>query len=228
MADENDLVERLVEAFRRLPGVGRRSAERYANWVLSGPEAEVMALARALREVKQRARHCQECFSLSAEETCAVCRDARRDRATILVVETATDQLAFERMGEYRGLYHVLLGRLAPLDDVGPEQLTVGPLLERVRRGRAEGWLKEVILATNPTVEGDTTACYVAERLAPLGVLVSRVACGLPSGSEIEHAQRGTLAAAWRGRRSAGPARKSPPAAPDDQRPSASEHSGDQ
>jgi recombination protein RecR len=156
-----------------------------------------MLLALAIRDVKRSMRNCKECFNLTENETCAVCLDPERDRGTVCVVEQPKDVWSLEKTGAYRGLYHVLLGRLAPLEDMGPDALTVAELVKRVE----QGGVKEVILATNPNLEGDGTAAYVAERLAALGVVVSRIARGLPAGSTIEYASANILQDALSGRR---------------------------
>ncbi len=192
------VLERLVAAFGRLPGIGAKSAERLAHHILKCPPEEALALAEAIREAKDRIRHCAACFHLteSEHELCAICRDPRRDAGTICVVETPRDLLALERAGSYRGVYHVLLGRLAPLQGLGPDQLTIEALAARV----AGGEVREVILATNPNLEGDGTAMLVAGRLAETGVSISRLARGLASGSSLEFANKEMLADALAGR----------------------------
>jgi recombination protein RecR len=192
------VLERLVDAFGRLPGIGAKSAERLAHHVLKCPPEEALALADAIREAKDRIRHCARCFHLteSEEPLCEVCRDERRDHALICVVETPRDLLALERAGTYKGAYHVLLGRLAPLQGLGPDQLTVEALAARV----ASGGVREVILATNPNLEGDGTAMLVAGRLESLGVPITRLARGLASGSMLEFANKEMLADALAGR----------------------------
>lgn len=192
------VLERLVAAFGRLPGIGAKSAERLAHHVLKCPPEEALALAEAIRDARDRIRHCRACFHLTESEhaLCAVCRDPRRDPATICVVETPRDLLALERAGTYRGVYHVLLGRLAPLHGQGPDQLTVEALAGRV----AAGGVREVILATNPNLEGDGTALLVAGRLAGTGVPVTRLARGLASGGALEFANKEMLADALAGR----------------------------
>jgi recombination protein RecR len=192
------VLERLVEAFGRLPGIGAKSAERLAHHILKCQPEEALGLADAIREAKDRIRHCARCFHLTEAEAplCEVCRDERRDHALICVVETPRDLLALERAGTYRGAYHVLLGRLAPLQGLGPDQLTVEALAGRV----ASGEVREVILATNPNLEGDGTAMLVAGRLAELGVPITRLARGLASGSMLEFANKEMLADALAGR----------------------------
>ena len=197
-ASRLEALDRLIEAFGRLPGVGAKSAERLAHHILKSPPQEAIALADALRDVKERVRHCRNCFHLteSSEDLCVICRDSSRDSGLICVVEQSRDLLALERAGTYRGVYHVLLGRLAPLQGNGPDQLTVDHLAERVRSGT----VREVIMATNPNLEGDGTALLVATRLAETGVSVTRLARGLASGSVLEFANKEMLADAFAGR----------------------------
>jgi recombination protein RecR len=198
MAGYAGAVDRLIEAFGRLPGIGAKSAERLAHHLLKCPAEEALTLAEAIREVKDRVRHCQTCFHLTeADETyCAICRDPRRDPGTVCVVEQARDLLALEKAGTFQGVYHVLLGRLAPLQGMGPEQLTIDALEARVRTGA----IREIIMATNPNLEGDGTALLVAERLADTGVSITRLARGLASGSVLEFANKEMLADAINGR----------------------------
>ncbi|MBM4006616.1 MAG: recombination protein RecR [Planctomycetes bacterium] len=197
-------VQRLVEAFAQLPGIGRRTAERLAFHVLKSPKAEAQRLAQAIDQVKSQVRHCGICFNVTDTDPCPICTDGRRDAAVVMVVEQPKDLWILERTGAHRGVYHCLMGRLEPLDGVGPETLTVRELLQRVEHPeRNAGGVKvtEVILATNPDLEGDSTGLYLADRLSKLGVMVSRLARGLPAGSQIEFAHRGALADAIAGRR---------------------------
>jgi recombination protein RecR len=198
MAGYSGTLDRLTEAFGRLPGIGAKSAERLAHHILKCPAEEAIALAEAIRDAKQRVRHCETCFHLteSDEPLCSVCRDPSRDATLVCVVEQPRDLIALERAGTYRGVYHVLLGRLAPLQGMGPAQLTLDALEARARSGR----VLEVILATNPNLEGDGTALLVAERLAETGVPLTRLARGLASGSVLEFANRDMLADAINGR----------------------------
>jgi recombination protein RecR len=191
-------VDRLVAALGRLPGIGAKSAERLAHHLLKCTNDEALELAEAIRAAKERIRHCQVCFHLSeAEEPlCAICRDPARDQATVCVVEQSRDLLALERAGAFRGVYHVLLGRLAPLSGVGPEQLTIDALVSRVQSGT----IRELIMATNPTLEGDGTALLIANRLNPSGVRITRLARGLASGGSLEFANRDMLTDALAGR----------------------------
>jgi recombination protein RecR len=189
-------VENLVAQLMRLPGVGRRTAQRLAFWILSAPPEDALALARAIDDVKARVRFCRVCGNLTEEELCAICADARRDRTRICVVEQPVDVVSIERTGEYRGLYHVLGGALSPLDGVEPGDLRIAGLLERVDAGGVE----EVVLATNPTMTGEATASYLADRLRGK-VRVTRLASGLPVGGDLEYADEVTLGRALAGRR---------------------------
>ena len=198
MPGQSGTVDRLIGAFGRLPGVGAKTAERLAHHILKCPAEEALALAEAIREAKDRIRHCRTCFHLteSDQPLCAVCRDPRRDPGLVCVVEQPRDLLALERAGSYAGVYHVLLGRLAPLQGAGPDQLTVDALEARVRAGG----VRELILATNPNLEGDGTALFVANRLAETGVPITRLARGLASGGALEFANKEMLADAIQGR----------------------------
>jgi len=190
---------RLAEAFGRMPGIGRKTAERLTYYVLRAPKEEVENLAQAIRDVANTVRHCSICCNITESDPCKICADERRDHATICVVEEPRDLFAIESAGVFHGVYHVLLGRIAPLDGVGPDDIAIPALIERVKRGG----VKEVILATNPTLEGDGTALYIRKQLEPLGVRVTRLARGLASGSAIEHANPAVLAEAIVGRREA-------------------------
>lgn len=191
------VIERLLEELTELPGIGPKSAERIAHFLLAGDRRNAASLADALRDVAEKVRPCRECFNLTDRELCPVCADPRRDAGLICVVETPRDVASFERAGTYRGLYHVLGGKLAPLDGIGPDRLTFNPLVDRVRRGG----VREVILATSPTLEGDGTALFAANLLAGSGVEVTRLARGLPSGASLELANAQMLADALEGRR---------------------------
>ena len=181
----------------KLPGIGPKTAERLTHHLLAASRADVLALADALRAIKDSIRRCRQCCHVTEGELCALCSDPRRDRSLLCVVEQPRDIQALERAGTYRGLYHVLHGRLAPLDNVGPEQLTVDLLVRRVQGGD----VREVIMATNPTTEGDGTALYLASVLATTGVRITRLARGLPAGSVLEFANSQMLADALEGRR---------------------------
>jgi recombination protein RecR len=191
------VITRLLDELTKLPGIGPKSAERIAHFLLAGDRSHAVDLADALHAVAEKVRPCRECFNLTDGDLCPVCSDPRRDTGLLCVVETPRDVNSFERGGSFRGLYHVLGGRLAPLDGVGPERLTLNALVERVRRGG----VKEVILATSPTLEGDGTALFASNLLAPTGVAVTRLARGLPSGSSLELANAQMLADALEGRR---------------------------
>jgi recombination protein RecR len=197
VAESTGVIGELLDELTKLPGIGPKSAERIAHFLLSGDRRNAASLAEALEAVVNRVRPCRECFNLADGELCSICRDPRRDGAVLCVVETPRDVGSFERAGTFRGLYHVLGGRLAPLDGVGPDRLNFGPLVERVNRGG----VREVILATSPTLEGDGTALFASNLLAGTGVTVTRLARGLPSGSSLELANAQMLADALEGRR---------------------------
>lgn len=187
----------LLEELERLPGVGPKSAQRIAYWLLSTDSAYAERLSSAITEVKRSIHFCPRCFNFAQRELCEVCSDVERDVATICVVEEPRDLVAVERVAEYRGLYHVLHGAISPIDGIGPDQLRVHELIERV----GEGEVTEVVIATNPNVEGETTALYLARLIKPLGVKVTRIASGLPVGGDIEYADEVTLGRAIEARR---------------------------
>ncbi len=191
------IIENLINQLTRLPGIGRKSAQRLAFFILSMPESEAMSIADAIRTVKQTARFCNTCFNITDSELCEVCSDDSRDRSRIVVVEEPSNILVIERSGAFRCLYHVLLGALSPIDGVTPEKLKIKELADRV----AAGGIQEVVVATNPNTKGEITAQYIKEVLAPLGVKVTRIAYGLPMGSDIEFADEVTLSKALAGRR---------------------------
>jgi len=190
-------MSRLIEEFAKLPGVGQKSAERMAFHILRSSEEDAMALARAISDVKHKMKQCSVCFNIADSDPCSICSDPRRDHSVVCVVEEPKDMIALERVGSYNGLYHVLMGRIAPLDGMEPDDLTIKQLVERVERGG----IKEVIIATNPTVEGDGTALYIAEQLKGKGVKVTRIAKGVPTGSNLEYVNAAILADALSGRR---------------------------
>jgi len=190
-------VARLIEALQRLPGIGPKTAQRLTFFLLKRPADEVRELSQSLVAVKDRIVHCQTCFNVTEEDPCRVCADPARDARLLCVVEEPNDLLAMERTGEYRGRYHVLLGALSPLDGIGPDDLKVRELLARLEAGP----VAEVILATNPNVEGEATALYLAKLLRPLGMRVTRIARGLPVGGDLEYADQVTLSKALEGRR---------------------------
>ena len=197
MPEERGVIATLIDCFAELPGIGRKSAERLAYHVLRMPREEALAFSEALRAVKENLRPCRICFNLAEGDECGICRDARRDRSTLCVVEQVRDLLALEQTGSYRGLYHVLQGRVAPLEGSGPEALTIDPLVARIR----QGGVREVIMATTPNVEGDATALIVVQRLDGLPVEITRLARGLTVGAALEQANRDMLTDALAGRR---------------------------
>ncbi len=190
-------VARLIDELGRLPGVGPKSASRMAYFLLRAPREQALALAEAVIEVKDRIVLCSRCFNITELNPCAVCQDTTRDQSLICVVEEPLDVLALDRTGEYRGLYHVLHGAISPVDGIGTDKLRIRELVERVERERPT----EVILATNPNIEGDATAMYIARQLAATGVTISRPASGLPVGGDLEYADEITLGRALAGRR---------------------------
>ena len=189
-------VERLVEAFRRLPGVGKRSAERLALHLLSAPEEEAAQLSGAIREARDRVGFCSICCNLTESDPCPVCADARRDRGLVCVVEKPSGAMAIEKGGAYRGLYHVLHGVLNPLEGIGPAELRVDRLMQRLEAGD----VREVVVATNATAEGEATALYLSRRIGELDIPVSRIAHGVPMGGGLEYADDATLSHALEGR----------------------------
>ncbi len=193
-------VERLVEAFRRLPGVGKRSAERLALHLLCAPKDEAAELSAAIADARARITRCSLCCNLTDNDPCALCNDERRDRALLCVVEQPSGAMAIEKGGDYRGLYHVLHGVLNPLEGVGPSELRIDRLLRRLESGE----VREVILATNTTAEGEATALYLSRRINELDIAVSRIAHGVPMGGGLEYADGATLTHAMQGRRRLG------------------------
>jgi recombination protein RecR len=196
MSELTQSVTRLINEFAKLPGIGKKSAERLTYYILRIHRNEAMQLADAIRSVKDNVQYCRKCYNLAEGEECSICRDPSRQQDTICVVEQPRDLMAVEQSGVYRGLYHVLLGRIAPLDGIGPEQLTIDALVERIRSGN----IKEVIMATNPTVEGDGTSLHISNLLSGLPVRITRLARGITSGSVLEFANKEILADAMTGR----------------------------
>lgn len=190
-------LSRLMSEFEKLPGIGPRSAERLAFHVLKSDADTALGLAKAIRDVKEHVRHCRVCFNLTESDPCTICGDPRRDQAQIFVVEQPKDVLMLESTGLIRGVYHVLLGHIAPLDGIEPGDLTLCALQDRVR----SGGVSEVVIATNPTMEGEGTALHIKSLLAPSGVRVTQLARGLPTGSQLEYATRAILHDAIEGRR---------------------------
>jgi recombination protein RecR len=195
VAQISESVTRLIEELARLPGIGKKSAERLMYHLLRVPKAEALRLADAIRDVKENVRYCPTCYNLAEGDRCAICLDPRRDTTMLCVVEQPRDLMAIEQTG-YRGLYHVLLGRIAPLEGIGAEQLTIDALVERVR----QGGFKEVIMGTNPTLEGDATALAISQRLAGLPIEITRLARGITTGSVLEFANKEILHDALAGR----------------------------
>jgi recombination protein RecR len=189
-------VTKLIDQLAKLPGIGRKSAERLTYHLLRVSKPDALALADAIRDVKENVRYCKTCFNLSEADECEICRDPKRDRQILCVVEQPRDLIALEQPGTYKGLYHVLLGRIAPLEGMGPEQLTIDALVNRVRSSE----FKEVIMATNPTLEGDGTALFISQQLAEFPVEITRLARGITTGSVLEFANKEILADALSGR----------------------------
>lgn len=186
----------LIAHLKRMPGIGQKSAERIAMYLLNLPKADVETFAEAVLRLKRSVSHCRTCANLSEGDRCPICSDPSRDPSVICVVEEPRDVLALEKMASFRGVYHVLLGAVSPLDGVGPDQLTIPLLLERLEKGV----VKEVILATDADTEGEATALYLAQRLKPLGVRITRIASGIPVGSDLEYTDQATLLKAMEGR----------------------------
>ncbi|MCL2623018.1 MAG: recombination mediator RecR [Planctomycetaceae bacterium] len=198
MAELTETVNTLISELSRLPGIGKKSAERIAYHLLKAKKDEALALAEAIRSVKENVRYCKQCYHLSEQELCEICRDARRDPSVICVVEQPRDLIALEATGAFNGLYHVLLGRLSPLDNISPDQLTIAALIKRIKIGE----IKELIMATNPTVEGDGTALYIMNQLEGMPIQITRLARGIVTGSVLEFANKEMLSDALSGRQS--------------------------
>ncbi|HLE30981.1 MAG TPA: recombination mediator RecR [Bacteroidota bacterium] len=196
MTSTPESVEQLVEQFAQLPGIGRKTAHRLALYVLKMEREEIVTLAKALVNVKDKVRYCSVCSNITESDPCRICSNTRRDRHVICVVEEPSDVLALEKTNEFKGLYHVLGGALSPLDGIGPDDLRIKELL-----GRLSGaGMEEIILAMNPNVEGEATTLYLSKLIKPLGVRVTRIARGLPVGSDLEYADEATLSRALEGR----------------------------
>ena len=191
------IVQDLIDELGRLPGIGPKSAQRLAFHILQAEETDVRRLAAILNEVKDKVRFCEECGNVSEEDTCRICRDPRRDASLICIVEEPKDVVAIERTREFRGKYHVLGGAINPMDGVGPDDLRIKELMPRL----ADGTVVEVIIATDPNLEGEATATYLSRLLTPMGLTVSRLASGLPVGGDLEYADEVTLGRAFAGRR---------------------------
>ena len=194
----NDIIplNELINQFARLPGIGKKTAQRLAYSILEQPPERAKAFADALVNAKEKIHFCSVCFSLTDKDVCPICGDASRDRSTICVVEEPKDVNVFEKTREYKGLYHVLHGVISPLDGIGPDKLKIKELMARL----ADGTVKEIIMATNPTVEGEATASYISRTVKPMGIKVTRLAYGIPVGGDIEYADEYTLARALEGR----------------------------
>lgn len=196
MAQVPKSIQNLIEAFERLPGIGPKTAQRLTFYLLHAPKEETQALAKSALEMKEKTILCSICFNIGESDPCLICADLNRDASIIAVVENPLDVLALEKAG-FKGLFHVLHGVISPLENIGPEQLHIRELLPRLRDGK----VKEIILATNPTMEGEATAMYIQRLLSPLGVKVTRIARGLPVGGDIEYADETTLSRALEGRK---------------------------
>ena len=189
-------MQELIECFKSMPGIGSKTAERMAFHVLKAPAEEMVKFASIIKKVKEDVRFCKICGNLSETEICSICNDTRRDKTVVCVIEEPKDLILIEKSGRYRGVYHVLFGAIAPLDGVGPEELRIKELLERIREDR----VKEVILATNSNAEGETTALYLSRELQPLKVKISRIAYGIPVGGNLDYIDQATLIRALEGR----------------------------
>ncbi len=192
------IIQDLIDELGKLPGIGPKSAQRIAFHLVQSERVDVNRLVDVLRIVKEKVRFCSQCFNVAEEEECKICRDPRRDNSSICVVEESKDVVAIERTREFRGKYHVLGGAISPIDGIGPEQLRVRELLSRL----SDSNIKEIIIATDPNLEGEATATYLARTIKPLGIKISRLASGLPVGGDLEYADEVTLGRAFEGRRS--------------------------
>ncbi len=191
------IIENLISELMRLPGIGRKSAQRLAFFILAMPDPDALSIAKAIEKVKEKARFCGQCFNITEDEICGICSDGSRDRSRICVVEEPSNILVIERVKSFNCLYHVLLGALSPIDGITPDKLKIKELVERVRGNG----VREVIIATNPNTKGEITAQFIRDELSPLGVRVTRIAYGLPMGSDLEFADEVTLGKALEGRR---------------------------
>ena len=196
MAQLTESVAKVIEQFAKLPGIGRKSAERLAYHILRVPKSEALELADAIRSVKENVRYCSACYNLAEQELCGICQDSQRDTTQLCVVEQPRDLMSLEQTGAFRGVYHVLLGRIAPLDGIGPEQLTIEKLVDRI----AAGGFQEILMATNPTVEGDGTALHISNLLRDFDVSITRLARGITTGSVLEFTNKEILTDAISGR----------------------------
>lgn len=190
-------VENLINEFRKLPGIGPKSAKRIVFYLLKLQNSDVSKLSQALTEMKEKVNICKTCYNLTEEDICSICRDQSRDRKKICIVEEVSDLIIIEKTGEYRGLYHILGGLLSPIENIGPREIRIPKLLERIKADNTE----EVIMALNPTVEGESTAMYIKKILSPIGVKITRLASGLPVGGDLEFADEVTIGRAISDRR---------------------------
>ncbi len=192
-----NVVENLIDELTKLPGIGRKSAQRLAFFIMGMPDSEAVSIANSIIKLKEKARFCNHCFNITEDEVCSICRDTRRDNEKICVVEEPSNLIVIENTKIYNGLYHVLLGALSPIDGITPERLKINELVERVKKGN----ISEVIIATNPNTKGETTAQYISSILRPLDVTITRIAYGLPIGGDIEFADEVTLSKSLEGRK---------------------------
>ncbi|HLA50224.1 MAG TPA: recombination mediator RecR [Thermodesulfovibrionia bacterium] len=191
------IVENLINEIMKLPGIGRKTAQRLSFFIMGMPEEDAISIAKAIIELKEKAKFCRVCFSITDDELCSICKDPSRDRSSICVVEEPSNLIVIEKTKIFRGRYHVLLGALSPIDGITPERLKINELVQRVKSDS----IKEVIIATNPNTKGETTAAYITQLLKPFGIKITRIAYGLPIGGDIEFADEVTLAKAIEGRK---------------------------
>lgn len=191
------IVENLINEIMKLPGIGRKTAQRLSFFIMGMPEEDAISIAKAIIELKEKAKFCRVCFSITDDELCSICKDPSRDRSSICVVEEPSNLIVIEKTKIFRGRYHVLLGALSPIDGITPERLKINELVQRVKGDS----IKEVIIATNPNTKGETTAAYITQLLKPFGIKITRIAYGLPIGGDIEFADEVTLAKAIEGRK---------------------------
>jgi len=197
MSTYTPAVEDLIAKLAKLPGIGKKTAARLAFHILQSSQADAEALARSILQVKERIGLCRICFNIAEGEVCTICRNSQRDRSLVCVVEEPSDLMAIEATGIFKGLYHVLQGAIAPLDGIGPQELKIAELLDRLK----QGGVRELIIATNPTIEGDATSLYLAKVVKPLGITVTRIAQGIPAGGDIEYVDTKTMSRSLEGRR---------------------------
>jgi len=196
MKPSDRLVQRLIASLNKLPDISKKAAERLAFHIMTAPREEAEGLAHAILDLRAKLRLCARCGNFSDQELCSICRDSSRDQTIIMVVEEPRDLWAIERTGQYNGLYHILQGRISPLDNVGPADLRIRQLIERLKKEK----IRELVIATTPTREGDTTANYIAQKVRPLGIPMTRLASGIPVGGDLEYADQVTLSCAIKGR----------------------------